>query len=482
MIYYAAIARGGYDAAVGGCLDVISPRNLYKKAAIDTRERQSWILFDLGDQAFATVILGVILPIYFIDVTGGTSTLWSFVLAIGFAIIGLSAPVLGALADYLEKSRLFLAIFTATGIIGTALMFFLPWLTLPQPIVIPLVGYEIWNTELLMLAILIIIANVGYRGARLFYNSLLPGITTEDTIDRVSAAGFAAGYLGGTFILILAFALTLNPSMFGLADGAAAARMALFVAAVWWAIFVIPLFLYVPEPPRDEEDKPQGKPIRSSFSRLHDTYRDVRKFKMAFVFLVAFWFYINGVNAIISLAAAYATDIGIEQAAVMGALLMVQILGVPFALLFGQLADFLTTKKAIYTGLIVYIGISIAAVGVSNALHFYALAFFVGLVQGGTQSISRSLFGSLIPEHKSSEFFSFYTIVAGSAYIAGPAVFGVVSYLTNARVAIGSISIFFIIGTLLLTLVDVDHGRSVARKNTPGDPSDSTDMAAPPAN
>lgn len=446
-------------------------RNLFERAALTDRARQSWTLFDLGDQGFATVILGVILPIYYSDVAGGSAVGWSYTIALSFAIIAVLSPVLGALADYLERSRTFLGVFTVMGITSTAAIFFmgegeipLLWFAIPLPswgLPLPV------PSELLALSFLVILANIGYSGARLFYNSLLPGITTDETIDRVSAAGFAAGYLGGTVILIVAIVLTVAPSAFGIPDVATASRLALFVAACWWAVFVIPLFIYVPEPERADEDKPTGNPVTSAFGRLYTTFQEIRVFQVAFVFLVAYWFYINGVNAIILLAAAYGTEIGISQDNVMLAFLLVQILGVPFALLFGQLADRIETKNAIYCGLGVYILISFLAVGITEAWHFFAMAFLVGMVQGGTQAISRSLFGSLIPTHKSGEFFSFYTIVTGFASIAAPLLFGIVGDVTGSdRLAIASVSVFFIIGTALLTRVDVEKGRRAAREAT----------------
>ena len=429
---------------------------LFDRLALTSRERWAWVCFDWGDQAFSTVIIGVVLPIYYVDVAGahldsGLATVyWSYTLALSFALIAIASPILGAIADHLERSRAFLAAFAGLGIVATGSMFFTS------------------EGDLLLLSGLIVLANVGFNGSRLFYNSLLPGITTEDTIDRVSAAGFALGYMGGTIILLLALAFTLSPATFGLADGAAAARLALFVAACWWAIFAIPLFVYVPEPDREPRESTATNPVTAGFGRLYDTYQEIRTYRDAFVFLVAFWFYANGVLAIISLAAAYATDIGIAETNVMLAFLMVQILGIPCAFAFGQIADTFSSKTALYFGLGVYIVVSIGAVGVTTFSHFLVLAFLVGMVQGGTQAISRSLFGSLIPKHKSGEFFSFFTIIAGFAAVIAPLVFGVVGQLTGStRFGIASLSIFFIVGTILLSYVDVSRGRRIASERTP---------------
>lgn len=451
---------------------MVSVGDVFSRLGLTTRERWAWVCFDWGDQAFSTVIIGVVLPIYYVDVAGShldsslATVYWSYTLALSFGLIGIASPVLGALADHTKQSRLFLAAFTVLGIVSTGAMFFTS------------------EGDLLLLSWLIVLANIGFNGSRLFYNSLLPGITTGDTIDRVSAAGYALGYMGGTIILIAALAFTLSPETFGLADGAAAARLALFVAACWWAVFAIPLFVFVPEPEREESPEVYNNPVSAGFGRLYDTYQEVRTYREAFVFLIAFWFYANGVLAIISLSAAYATDIGISETNVMVAFLLVQILGIPCAFAFGQLADFLSSKQALYVGLGVYIMVSFGAVGVQTFWHFLILAFFVGLVQGGTQAISRSLFGSLIPEHKSSEFFSFFTIIAGFASVLAPLLFGIVGQVTGStRIGIASLSVFFIAGTVILSFVDVERGRRIAREQTPPEvqPTDDHDHTHPAA-
>lgn len=459
------------------------------KAGLDRRDTAAWALFDWGDNAFATVVLGVVLPVYYVDVAGATlpenlaSVYWGYTLAISFGVVAVASPVLGAIADHLERSRAFLAAFTGLGVVFTGALV--------------VTGEGRW----LLTSALIIVANIGFSGARLFYNSLLPGITDGETIDRVSAAGYALGYFGGGTLLLGSLAITLNPEAVGLADAAAASRLSLFAAACWWAVFAIPLFVYVPEPDRstvgaaagapavdsnaDTQDDATGRhssaasrndvlssPVAAGYGRLRETAGDLRNYRDAFLFLVAFWLYANGINAIISLSAAYATEIGLTQTAVVGAFAMVQFVGVPCAIAFGQLAGRYSTKRALYGGLLVYLGVGIVAPFISTALHFFALAFAVALVQGGTQALSRSLFGSMIPEAKSAEFFSFFTIVAGFASVLGPLLFSVVGQLTGStRIAVGSLTIFFITGTLMLTRVDVEDGRAAVRA---GDVSDTT--------
>lgn len=441
---------------------MVSVKGALERSALTTRERWAWVIFDWADQAFATVIIGVVLPIYYVEVAGAGleenlgEVYWAYTLAFSFGIVAVSSPILGAIADHMERSRAFLAAFTVLGVVSTGAL------------VITGEG------DLALVTALTILANIGYNGGRLFYNSLLPGITTDDTIDRVSAAGFSLGYAGGTVILLVAIALTFAPETFGLPDAETATGIALFIAACWWAIFAIPLFLYVPEPERDDNDS-LDNPVVGGFKRLYTTYTEVRQYREAFLFLLAFWFYTNGVMAIISLAAAYATGIGIGQETVMGAFLLVNVIGIPCAIAFGQLAGYLSTKKALYIGLGVYLVVSMIAIGISEWWHFIILAILVGLVQGGTQALSRSLYGSLLPRHKSGEFFAFFTIVAGFASVLAPLLFGVVGQLTGStRIAIGSLSVFFVVGAVLLNFVDVDRGRRLAKEATPDEAEDSS--------
>jgi UMF1 family MFS transporter len=436
---------------------MISFTSVRNRTGLTTRERIAWVLFDFGDQSFSTVVLGVVLPIYYVQTAGGylpanqANVYYAYAIAVSFTIVAFSSPVLGAISDHVERSRAFLGSFTIVGVISTGLMFFAS------------------AGDLLLLSVLMITANVGFSGGRLFYNSLLPGITNEASVDRVSAAGYAMGYLGGVIILLVAIAFTFVPSAFGIPSTEAAARYSLFVSALWWAVFAIPLFLYVPEPDREDSDRAViQSPVRAGFGRLRETYGEIRQYRVAFLFLIAFWFYSNGINGVIYLATVYAEGIGLSQGTVMVAFLVVHVIGVPCSLAFGQLAGYLTSKKAVYCGLLTYVAISLGLLFISQAWQFILGAAVIGMVQGGTQAISRSLFGSLIPKNKSSEFFSFFAIVLGFASILAPLLFGFFGQVTGSvRVAMSSLTVFFIVGLILLTRVDVETGRTVARKQTP---------------
>lgn len=421
---------------------------------IDGRARQSWVLFDFGDNAFATVV-NVILQTYFIQVAGvnlaeGRALIyWSFTVALSYGIFAVLSPVLGAIADHLERSRAFLGSFTALGVVATALLV--------------LTGEGDW----LAVATLFLFANIGFSGARLFYNSLLTGIATEGSMDRVSTAGYAMGYLGGGLLLAGGAVVLAVPETFGITDQAAASRVLLFICACWWAAFAIPLFLFVPEPERDPAQDVREQPVRASFRRLRTTYHEVRTYQVAFLFLAGFFFYSSGITAIINLAAAYASDIGLGQGAIIGALMMVQFVGIPCAFGFGQLAGRFSTKRMILVGLSVYTLVAIGGIGVRNAWQFFLLALGVALVQGGTQALSRSLFGSLVPQHKSAEFFSFFSVVSAVSSILAPTLFGLVGLVAGSnRVAIASLSLFFVVGAVIVARIDVERGRQVARERT----------------
>lgn len=438
-----------------------------KLLGLDTRERQSWVLFDFGDNAFATVV-NVIVQTYFISVAGISLTsgraliYWSFTVALSYLLFALLSPVLGAIADHLERSRAFLAACTSLGVLATGLLF------------VTRAG------DWLLVAVLFFVANIGFNAARLFYNSLLPGITGNETVDRVSTSGYALGYIGGGMLLAAGAIVLVTPATFGFAGQAAAARALLLAAACWWALFALPLFLYVPEPDRgDPPNEITVQPVRAGFQRLRETYQSIQRYRVAFVFLLGFFFYASGITAIINLAAAYASDIGLGQAAVIGAMAMVQFVGIPCAFLFGRLADRFSAKRAILTGLLVYTVVSVLAVGIQTAWQFFALAFGVALVQGGTQALSRSLFGTLIPRHRSAEFFSFFAVVSAVSASIAPMTVGLIGLTAvSNRLAIGSLAGFFIVGAAILTRVNVEKGRRVAREATPSDFDDSTTPTA----
>ncbi|MGH9407824.1 MAG: MFS transporter, partial [Vicinamibacterales bacterium] len=341
-----------------------------------------------------------------------------------------------------------LAVFLAIGAAATAAMYF------------------ITRGDWLFALVLFMIGNVGVAGSFIFYESLLPHLVGQDQLDIVSAAGYAIGYIGGGVMLAIDILIMSEPSWFGLADRGMAVRVAFAGVAVWWVLFSIPIFRRVPEPPRRlERDERAGQnPLGTAVRGLIETFRELRLYREAFVFLLAFLLYNDGIQTIIRMATTYGTEIGINDNAMLGALLITQFIGVPFAFLFGMFAEHIGAKAAVFVGLAAYAGITLLAYFMHNAWQFIGLALLVGMVQGGTQALSRSMFASMIPKHKSSEFFAFFGVFERYAGILGPAIFAwMAAHSGTSRNAILSVLVFFIVGAALLAFVDVAEGRVVAR-------------------
>jgi UMF1 family MFS transporter len=329
--------------------------------------------------------------------------------------------------------------------------------------------------DLALASVLFIVALVGATASMVFYESLLPHIAKSGEIDRVSSAGYAIGYFGGGVLLALNLAWIQQPQWFGLPSGEGIspdeatlpARLAFVSVAVWWIVFSLPLLRRVPEPPRTREPDEVGRRsmLGAPFTRLAETIRQLRGFRQAFLMLLAFLIYNDGIQTIIKMATAYGTEIGIGQSALITAVLLVQFIGVPFAFLFGQLAGRIGAKRAVFLGLAAYTVISIIGYFMKTATHFFMLAALTGMVQGGTQALSRSLFASLIPAHKSGEFFGFYSVFEKFSSILGPLMFvATIALFGSSRLAILSVILFFAVGAVLLSFVDVEAGRRAARE------------------
>jgi UMF1 family MFS transporter len=314
---------------------------------------------------------------------------------------------------------------------------------------------------------LFVMANFGVSGAFIFYDSLLPHIARKDELDQVSTAGYALGYLGGGLLLGLNLLWIQKPGWFGLADSEAGCRLSFLSVALWWLLFSIPLFRRVPEPtpPGRTSGHAPGGLVAASFRRLAGTVRDLRRFRQAFLMLVAFLVYNDGINTIIRMAALYGTQIGIAQHHLIAALLLVQFVGVPFAFFFGRVAAWVGPKRAIFFALGVYVLVSLLGYIMRTALHFYLLSILVAMVQGGSQALSRSLFAAMIPRQKSAEFFGFFAVFEKFAGIIGPLVFAsAVTATGSSRIAVLSVSAFFLGGSVLLALVNVPEGERLARE------------------
>jgi UMF1 family MFS transporter len=418
----------------------------------DNKTVYSWVLYDWANSAFATTIIAAVLPTYYSKVAAANlpahiaTSYWAYSTTAAMLLLVVLAPVLGALADYKRAKIKFLTGFAALGISFTALLYF--------------VGRGDW----LMASLFYIFGRMGWSGANVFYDSLLPHIATNDEIDQVSTLGYAAGYLGGGLLLAVNLAMILSPDTFGIPDGETGTRLSLMSVAVWWAVFSVPLLTNVKEPLATASNIPYGSSVLKAFRRLGKTFTNIRHFKQAFLFLIAFWFYNDGIGTIIVMAVMFGTEIGIGQEHLIGAILAVQLIGIPFTILFGKLAIRLTVKRAIYLGLIFYTLISIGGYFMQTALHFWILAIAVGMVQGGTQALSRSLFGLMTPKKQTAEFFGFFDVSQKFSGILGPALFGIIGQLTgSSRLSIIALIVFFIGGMYMLEKLRLEEGIEAAK-------------------
>ena len=426
-----------------------------QRLGLDRPELRAWAMYDLANSAFATTVVSAVFPIYFssvaaADLPGPVATArFATATAIALGLVALVAPFLGPLADAAAMKKKLLGGFLALGIGATAGMFL------------------IHRGDWLLGAGLFIFANVGFAATLVFYDSLLPHIVRPGEIDRVSSAGYAVGYLGGGVLLAINLAWIQFPGAFGMADAAAGSRWSFLSVAVWWLVFSVPLFRRVPEPPgaAAAEDGGQFSPVGGALRRFRMTLRDLRAYPQAFLFLVAFLIYNDGIGTIARMAAAYGTELGIGQGVLIGSILMVQFIGVPFAFLFGGLASRIGAKRGIFLALAVYACVSVLGYFMKTASHFVILAVLVGMVLGGSQALSRSLFASMIPRQRSAEFFAFFAVFEKIAGILGPAVFaGTLTLTGSSRNAILAIIAFFFVGGGLLVFVNVPEGQRLARE------------------
>jgi MFS transporter, UMF1 family len=427
---------------------------LLDRLGLGRPDLRAWAMYDWANSAFQTTIIAAVFPIYYQKVAAAdlpeavamSRFAWATTLAI--LIVAIVAPILGAIADYTAIKKRLLAIFIGIGASATAAMF---WIQRGD-----------WSLAL----VLFVIGNVGVAGSIVFYESLLPHLVGQDQLDRVSSAGYAIGYLGGGMLLAINLVMIQKPELFGIPDAGTGTRLALGSVAVWWVVFSIPLFRRVPEPAvrRELDERPGASALTGGVTRLMETFRELRRYRDAFVFLLAFLLYNDGIQTMIRMATIYGTGIGLPESAMIAALLLTQFIGVPCAFLFGMAASRTGARTGVFVGLGVYILITLLGYFMRTAAHFYALAVLVGMVQGGTQALSRSLFASMIPRHKSSEFFAFFSVFERYAGVLGPAIFAfVIERSGSGRAAILAVAVFFVVGAAILTFVNVERGRAAAR-------------------
>lgn len=408
----------------------------------------SWALYDWANSAYATVILAGFFPLFFkqywsdaTDVSGSTFQL-GLTNSIASTVIVILAPVLGAIADAGNLKKRLLFIFALLGIVMSGGLYFVA------------------QHETVLALTLFALSVIGFSGSVIFYDALIVGICEKKFYDKVSTFGFALGYLGGGVLFAFDVYMMLNPSEFGFVDSAEAVKFSFLTVSIWWFVFSLPLFFNVPEPTTRHALNMIGS-MSAGFKQLNKTFHNIKKLRMVLLFLVAYWLYIDGVDTIVRMAVDYGLSLGFDSGNLITALLITQFVGFPAAIAFGYLANSFGAKRGILTGIAVYLFVTIWATQIKDVSEFYILAIIIGLVQGGVQALSRSFYARIIPYNQTAEFFGFYNMLGKFAAVLGPIMMGVVSVVTQSpRLSMLSISIFFIVGGILLYYVDEDKAKT----------------------
>jgi UMF1 family MFS transporter len=419
------------------------------KSSLNWKQAVPWALYDWANSAFATSVMAAFVPVLNKEYwsAGASQTVSSFRLGMTIALASLAvavlAPALGAIADCGRAKKRFLLFFAGQGVVMTVALHF--------------VTQGNWALGLTLYAL----ALIGFSGANIFYDSLLINVACHDKLDIVSALGYALGYLGGGALFALNVFMVLHPATFGLADKQEAVRWAFVTVGAWWAVFTIPLLVFVPEARTVTARGSSLDIIKAGLGQLWQTIHEIRQLKRVALFLVGYWLYIDGVDTVVQMAVDYGQALHFPTEDLIGALLITQFVGFPAALVFGKLGEKLGAKAAILIGLAVYVGVCVWGYFMRSPGEFYGLAVVVGLVQGGVQALSRSLYARLIPADKAGEFFGFYNMLGKFAAILGPALMGFTALLTeNSRISILAIILLFAAGAAFLLRVQTSRDRS----------------------
>jgi MFS transporter, UMF1 family len=426
-----------------------------------------WAMYDWANSAFATTIMAGFFPVFFkkywsygVDFNTSTAQL-GFANSIACLMVALMAPILGAVADKGSAKKKFLMFFAYLGAAMTAGLFFVER------------GEWAWAIAVYVMGV------VGFMGANVFYDSLLPHVAREGEVDYVSGLGFSMGYLGGGLLFVFNVLAVTMPGRFGFADSTQAVKAAFLSVAVWWGVFTLFPAFWVPEGGHPRLSNAPARMVREGLRQIADTFRKARHLKTVFLFLLAYWFYIDGVDTIIVMAVDYGMSIGFDSNDLILALLIVQFVGFPAALGFGKLGQRWGPRKGIYFAIAVYMFLTLWGVMMRSKWEFYFLAVLIGCVQGGIQALSRSFYSRLIPKEQSAEFYGFYNMLGKFAAIIGPSLMGAVGLLVRgvmmppsatpdqvtavghlaSRSSMASILILFFIGGILFYFVDEEKGK-----------------------
>lgn len=406
-----------------------------------TKEENSWVLYDWGNSAYSIIITTAVFPLFYksaatdAGISAANSTAYlGYTIALATFILALIGPILGTIADYQGFKKKFFTFFFTIGVTSTALLAFIP--------------SENW----LLLLICFTVSTIGFTGANVFYDAFLVDVTTEERMNRVSARGYGLGYIGSTipFIISIAIIMLAQNDILPITTSLAS-RISFLITAGWWGLYGIPMFKNVHQRYYLERE---ANLVVVSFRRLGQTLTHIRKYRALFLFLLAYFFYIDGVGTIISMSTAYGSDLGISSTSLLIILFVTQVVAAPFSILYGRLAEKFSEKKLLYTGITVYIIVCIYAFFMKTTFDFWVLAMLVATSQGGIQALSRSYFAKLIPKEKANEFFGFYNIFGKFASIMGPLLVGVTAQLTgDSSIGVFSLVILFIIGIVVLAFV-----------------------------
>lgn len=408
----------------------------------------SWVFYDWANSVFATSVMVGFFPVFFkqywaqnLGVT--ESTFWlGMVSSLSALLMVFAAPLIGLLSDAAGRKRRLLAVFAGVGVLTSSGLF--------------LVAQGQWSLALLLYGL----GLVGFSGANIVYDALLPEVVGRRDLERVSALGYALGYLGGGLLLAVNVAMVLSPDRFGLENATEAVRWVFLLVGLWWATFTLPVLLWV------RDDVPATTvTARVAWSELHRTWRELRALPNAFTFLIAYWFYIDGVDTVARMAVDYGLAIGLDSGDLLRALLLTQFVGFPSAIAFGQLAERWGNRRTIELAILVFILVVFWAWRMQTATEFYVLAVVIGMVLGGIQSLSRALFARLIPAGQSGRFFGLYNMLGKFAVVLGPLLVGGMAVVTgSSRVGILAVSVLFLCGAILLSRVNVSEGECQAAR------------------
>lgn len=402
-----------------------------------TKTEKSWIMYDWANSAYSLVVVTAILPIYFKYVSGNagvssidSTAIWGYTSSIATLIISILAPFLGTIADYMGYKKKIFSLFAISGVITTLGLALIP------------------DNSWIALLIVYVISHMGFQGANVFYDGFLVDVTTDERSDKISSYGYGFGYIGSALLFIVVMVLQVTNG-FSLLSTETVTKLCFVLTGIWWGLFTIPFLKNVKQVYGVPK---QNHSIRRSVNRLLGTIRDIGQYRSVVFFLIAYFFYIDGVDTIFTMATAFGIDMGVSSDMLIIVLLVVNIIAFPFTILYGWLAQKFGTKTLIVAAIVVYSIICLYAMFMKTTLDFWILGILVGTSQGGIQALSRSYFSKIIPKEKANEFFGFYNIFGKFSAILGPVIFSTMTKITGkSQFGIASLMILFIIGGILLT-------------------------------